>query len=105
MCAGDTVIPLAALADALPRLVMKKTKIDLTPDLRGPALAAGIERIARAFPAATASRRDGLRLDWEEGWLLIRGSNTEPIVRIVAEASDEATVDDAIARATAALRG
>jgi phosphomannomutase len=105
MCAGDTVIPLATLADALPRLVMKKTKIDLTPDLRGPALAAGIERIAWAFPAATASRRDGLRLDWEEGWLLIRGSNTEPIVRIVAEASDEATVDDAIARATAALRG
>jgi phosphomannomutase len=105
MCAGDVVIPLAALADALPRLVMKKTKIDLTLDLRGPALAAGIDRIARAFPAATASRRDGLRLDWEGGWLLIRGSNTEPIVRIVAEASDEATVDDAIARATAALHG
>jgi hypothetical protein len=58
MCAGDTVIPLAALADALPRLVMKKTKIDLTPDLRGSALAAGIDRIARAFPAATASRAD-----------------------------------------------
>lgn len=105
MCAGDTIAPLAVLADALPRLVMKKTKLDLTPDLRGPALAAAIDRVERAFPAATASRLDGLRLDWGGGWLLIRGSNTEPIVRIVAEASDEGTVDDAIAHAAAALHG
>lgn len=103
MCAGDTLTPLATLAAALPQLVMKKTKIDLTPDLRGPALAAAIDRIERAFPAATASRLDGLRLDWDGGWLLVRGSNTEPIVRVVAEASDDASVDDAIARASAAL--
>jgi phosphomannomutase len=105
MCAGDTITPLADLADGLPRLVMKKTKIDLTPDLRGQALAAAIDRIEAAFPAATASRLDGLRLDWDGGWLLVRGSNTEPIVRIVAEADREATVDEALARAAAALRG
>ena len=103
MCAGDAITPLADLAAALPRLVMKKTKIDLTPRLRGAALAAGIDRIEQAFPAATASRLDGLRLDWHGGWLLIRGSNTEPIVRLVAEAADEASVDDAIARAASAL--
>ena len=57
----------------------------------------------RAFPEAKASRLDGLRLDWEGGWLLVRGSNTEPIVRIVAEAESEVTVDAAIARASAAL--
>ncbi|MFM8804509.1 MAG: hypothetical protein ACKOK8_11475 [Planctomycetia bacterium] len=34
----------------------------------------------------------------------MRASNTEPIVRIVAEAADAAAVDDAIQRATAALR-
>ena len=28
---------------------------------------------------------DGLRLDWPGRWLLIRASNTEPIVRIIAE--------------------
>ena len=103
MCAGESLTPLATLADALPHLVMKKTKIDLTPDLRGPALAAAIARIERAFPEAKASRLDGLRLDWEGGWLLVRGSNTEPIVRIVAEAESEVTVDAAIARASAAL--
>jgi phosphomannomutase len=105
MCAGAAVTPLAVLADALPRLVMKKTKLDLTPDLRGPALGAAIDRIERAFPRAEASRLDGLRLAWEGGWLLVRGSNTEPIVRLVAEADDEAAVDEALDRAAAALRG
>jgi phosphomannomutase len=33
-----------------------------------------------------ADARDGLRLDWPDRWLLVRGSNTEPIMRIVAEA-------------------
>jgi phosphomannomutase len=105
MCAGDTITPLADLADGLPRLVMKKTKVDLTPDLRGQALAAAIDRIEAAFPTAAASRLDGLRLDWGGGWLLVRGSNTEPIVRIVAEADRDAVVDEALARAAAALRG
>jgi len=105
MCAGETLTPLAVLADDLPRLVMKKTKVDLTPDLRGPALAAAIDRIERAFPRAEASRLDGLRLAWGGGWLLVLGSNTEPIVRLVAEAEGEAAVDEALARAAAALRG
>ncbi|HMP79930.1 MAG TPA: phosphoglucosamine mutase, partial [Pirellulaceae bacterium] len=34
----------------------------------------------------TISRLDGLRVDWPDRWMLIRGSNTEPIVRVVAEA-------------------
>jgi phosphomannomutase len=105
MCAGPTLASVDSLARALPQLAMKKTKIDLSPDLRGPALAAGLDRIAVAFPEATAGRLDGLRLDWPGGWLLVRASNTEPIVRIVAEAADEAAVDAAIARAAAALAG
>ena len=47
---------------------------------------------AAAFPEAATSRLDGLRLDWPGGWLLVRASNTEPIVRIVAEAADNAAV-------------
>jgi phosphomannomutase len=93
-----------SLARALPQMVMKKTKVDLSPETRGPALVAVLDRIAAAFPQARAGRLDGLRLDWDGGWLLVRASNTEPIVRIVAEAADAAAVDDALQRATAALR-
>ena len=38
------------------------------------------------FGDATADRLDGLRLDWPDKWLLVRASNTEPIVRLIAEA-------------------
>jgi len=102
--AGDGgLTSIESLARALPQLVMKKTKVDLSPETRGPALVAALDRIGRAFPDAQESRLDGLRLDWAGGWLLVRASNTEPIVRIVAEAAGEAAVDEAIQRATAAL--
>jgi phosphomannomutase len=99
------LVSIDSLARGLPQLVMKKTKVDLSPELQGPALATALERIERAFPTARASRLDGLRLDWEGGWLLVRASNTEPIVRIVAEAADSVAVDEAIQRATSALLG
>jgi phosphomannomutase len=105
MCVGPTLTSVADLAAALPRLVMKKTKVDLAPAIRGPGLTAALDRIAAAFPAARPDRLDGLRLDWPGGWLLVRSSNTEPIVRLVAEAADEAAVDAALARAAAALAG
>lgn len=96
---------IASWAATLPRLVMRKTKLDLAPDLRGDAFAAALDRLVAAFPEARPSRLDGLRLDWPGGWLLVRSSNTEPIVRIVAEAADEATVAAAIARAATCLGG
>jgi phosphomannomutase len=33
--------------------------------------------------------RDGVKVTTPEGWFLVRGSNTEPIIRIVAEAGNE----------------
>jgi phosphomannomutase len=41
--------------------------------------------LERHFSDAQRDRLDGLRFDWPGKWLLIRASNTEPIVRIVAE--------------------
>ena len=44
-------------------------------------------KLAVGFTDAKPSRLDGLRLDWPDGaWLLVRPSNTEPIVRAIAEA-------------------
>ncbi len=48
------------------------------------------DKIARAYPEAKADRRDGLRLDWDDRWVHVRASNTEPIVRVIAEASEAA---------------
>jgi phosphomannomutase len=113
MCTPERLVPVAELAAGLPQFVMKKTKVALSPATRGPGLVAGLDRIAAAFPEARASRLDGLRLDYPGGWLLVRSSNTEPIVRLVAEqavgergeAAAAAAVEAALTRASAALGG
>ncbi len=76
---GQTV---AALAAELPRYEIVKKKLALTP-AELPGLYA---RFLAKYPDAEVSRADGLRLGWEDGWVLVRGSNTEPVVRIMAEA-------------------
>jgi phosphomannomutase len=38
------------------------------------------------WPGVSADRQDGLRLDWPDRWVHVRPSNTEPIVRVIAEA-------------------
>lgn len=38
------------------------------------------------YQTATATEGDGLRLDWPDRWVQVRASNTEPILRVIAEA-------------------
>lgn len=78
------------LADRLPRFSMRKLKLPLA----AADFAQRAEKLVEEFPAAQLDRRDGLRLAWEDRWLLCRPSNTEPIVRIIAEGPTEQVVDD-----------
>ncbi|MEX2093284.1 MAG: phosphoglucosamine mutase [Pirellulales bacterium] len=80
-------VAVSELAAELPRYAIRKTKIDLPRDR----VDAALDALEREFPKARADRLDGLRLDWGNpdgsgSWLLVRASNTEPIVRLVAEA-------------------
>jgi phosphomannomutase len=81
--------PLSTLVDELPRWVMVKDKFPTKPD--GPPLDDLWDRLTAASPDARTDRRDGLRLDWPDRWAHVRASNTEPIVRVITEAHDEAT--------------
>jgi phosphomannomutase len=49
-------------------------------------LAKLFEALVARWPEAVVNRVDGLRLDWPNRWVHVRGSNTEPIVRVIAEA-------------------
>ncbi len=77
---------LSQLADELPAYAIYKAKVTLASDK----VALALDTLQSHFSEAKPSRLDGLRLDWpaEKKWLLIRASNTEPIVRIFAEASE-----------------
>lgn len=72
---------LAQLADALPKLHIHKTTAAVSTD-RLPEL---YEALKSKHADAQAATGDGLRLAWKDKWLLVRGSNTEPIVRLIAE--------------------
>src|SRR5688572_7512600 len=51
---------------------------------------AGVLRMVRQeFAKFPMDTRDGIKIIQPEGWFLVRGSNTEPIIRIVAEAKSE----------------
>jgi phosphomannomutase len=69
-------------AAALPRYSMVKTKFDLA----GKDLTASIAKLKTKFADAALDERDGLRLSWPDRWVHLRASNTEPILRAIAEA-------------------
>ncbi len=80
---GKTVIEL--LKD-IPRYTMVKEKMACPSDR-----IQGVLRMVRQdYAKFQMDLRDGVKVIVPEGWLLVRGSNTEPIVRVVAEARDEA---------------
>ncbi len=77
------------LRKALPDYRMVKDKVALTPELDVDRVLSTLQEQYRDHPQNV---EDGLRVDFEEGWVHIRRSNTEPILRVYAEA---ATTDKA----------
>jgi phosphomannomutase len=73
---------LSQIIAEFPPLFMVKDKITLASLSLEQALA----KLKAGLPAEACDELDGLRLDWSDRWLLLRGSNTEPIVRLIAEA-------------------
>jgi phosphomannomutase len=73
------------LMDSLPRFKMVKDKL-ICPSHTIPRVLRMVRDSYEGFPLDT---RDGVKVVLPDGWLLVRGSNTEPIVRVVAEASTE----------------
>ena len=91
---------LAQLTDALPKLHIHKDKVSTSPD-KLPAL---FDALQAKYNEATATTGDGLRLAWPDKWLLVRGSNTEPIVRLIAEAETESDARELCRTAADLLR-
>jgi phosphomannomutase len=77
--------PVSDLVAAAPRYAIVKAKV-----ARGPALERAYAALRRLFADATADTQDGLRLAWPGRWLHVRPSNTEPIIRLIAEAPTSA---------------
>ncbi len=85
--------PLSGLVAEIPRYTMLKQKFECPRERVRRILAAVRER----FAAERINDADGVRIDWPDGWVHVRGSNTEPIYRVIAEARTEARAQELIA--------
>ena len=56
-----------------------------------------MEAVKKAFASERVDVQDGIRIDWDRAWVHARPSNTEPIMRIIAEAPDRAEAEAKIA--------
>src|SRR5262249_59409546 len=74
------------LLSDLPRYKMIKEKLECPSNLIGEILKA----VRNEYAGHPMDLSDGVKVSFEDGWLHVRGSNTEPIIRLVAEAENEA---------------
>jgi phosphomannomutase len=72
---------ISQLVGELPRYTMLKTKFDCRREDADRAVAA----LSREFSGESIDRQDGIRIDWPDAWVHARPSNTEPIMRLIAE--------------------
>ncbi|NQT12508.1 MAG: phosphoglucosamine mutase, partial [Planctomycetes bacterium] len=95
------VMLIGELADELPRYRIVKTTIPVAQE----EVPGRLDALSAHFRTARADRLDGLRLDWSDRWLLVRPSNTEPIVRAVAEAETREEAEGLCEEAAAVIAG
>jgi phosphomannomutase len=77
-------LSLSEIRKTYPDYQMVKDKIDLSPDIDLEAILAGMEE---KFKDEDCNTIDGLKIDFENSWVHLRKSNTEPIIRIYAEST------------------
>jgi len=84
---------LSGIVGKIPAYTMVKEKIEM--DLS--AVPAWLEKIKQETDGRVLDQ-DGVRVDWDDGWVHVRPSNTEPIARVISEAKDEATARELVDR-------
>ncbi len=71
------------LRASYPNYFMAKQKIELTPEINPDAILA---KMKEKFANQQVTDIDGVKIDFEDKWVHLRKSNTEPIIRIYSEA-------------------
>jgi phosphomannomutase len=83
---AETGQSISNLVDSFPRYSLIKEKL-ACPSQKIPVV---LRRLRQEYAAYPLDVRDGVKVTLPSGWFLVRGSNTEPIMRVVAEAESEA---------------
>ena len=82
LCKGKSI---STLVDSLPKYHFGSVKISSSSEKAHYA----VRKLKAQFADEKPILDDGIRIDWEDKWVIIRPSNTEPLLRIQAEADSK----------------
>jgi len=83
---ATTGMKCSALRKTYPDYFISKNKIELTPEIDVDAL---LVKIKEKYSNEQVTDIDGVKIDFSDSWVHLRKSNTEPIIRIYAEAKSD----------------
>ena len=87
---AEKKISVSSLKSTYPLYFMSKKKIDLNSNIDLDGLLATIEK---KYENESLNTIDGVKIDFQDSWVHLRKSNTEPIIRIYAEATSQDEAD------------
>lgn len=79
-------IRVSELKQQFPQYFISKNRIDLTPSIDVDSL---LQQVKELYKKEQLNDKDGVKIDFKEGWVHLRKSNTEPIIRVYSEAATE----------------
>lgn len=88
---AEKQMSVSELRASYPSYFMSKKKIELTPDLDVDRI---LENVLDSYRDQDVTTIDGVKIDFEQSWVHLRKSNTEPIIRIYTEAKTQQAADD-----------
>jgi len=80
---AKTKLKCSEIKALFPNYVILKHKIELTPNINVQDV---LQKVVQTHASLNPNTIDGVKIDFEKGWVHLRASNTEPVIRIYAEA-------------------
>jgi phosphomannomutase len=93
--------PMSHLKASYPNYIISKNKIELTPELDVDLI---LEKLTEKYKNRPISTIDGVKIEFEDEWVHLRKSNTEPIIRIYAEGSTMRVADSLVNKIKSDIR-
>lgn len=89
---AEKQMKVSELRKTYPSYFMSKNKIELKPEMDVDDL---LSKIEEQYSGEEVTTIDGVKIDFEDHWVHLRKSNTEPIIRIYTEGKSQKAADDA----------
>jgi phosphomannomutase len=88
---AHTDLTMTELRGSYPNYHISKNRMDLTPEINVDKV---LEEVKKVYSNEKVTDIDGVKIDFAEGWVHLRKSNTEPIIRIYSEAASKEKADN-----------